>query len=289
MIELLAPAKINLFLHVVHRRDDGYHELVTRMQKVDLCDRLEISTTDKPGIDFRCSDKDLATPDNLVVTAARMFLKAAENFPFPGISIYLEKHIPVSAGLGGGSSDAGVVLSGLNRLLTTPFSSQELVEMAKAVGADVPFFAVDYTAVVAGGIGERMRPVDDIEGFWILLVNPGITISTRTVFENYALTTVAKNFKLASFRNNESDCFSVKQMHNDLEPVTVTECPVIEKIKESLMKAGAVSAMMSGSGPTTFGLFPTGEFTSEEIQRLVEQFSLVYGHRVYATRTYAGA
>jgi len=290
MIELSAPAKINLFLYVLSRREDGYHELVTRMQKIDLCDRIEISTTDTPGIQFKCDHKSLpAGNNNLAVIAARKFLKAAGLWPHRGIQIRLEKNIPIAAGLGGGSSDAGTVLKGLNTLIDTPFSPDQLVDIAKTIGADVPFFAVEHTAVVATGVGEYLSPVPDIEGFWILLVNPGISVSTRSVFENYALTTLSKNSKVSGFEYSGLSSFSPEQMHNDLETVTMSSHPVVETIKHSLIEAGAAAAMMSGSGPTLFGLFPLELFTASEINSLVDQFTIVYGRRVYATRTYAGA
>lgn len=290
MIEISAPAKINLFLYVLNRREDGYHELVTRMQKIDLCDRVEISPVETPGIQLSCDHKSLPEDNkNLAVIAARKFLKAAGPWPHRGIRIRLEKNIPIAAGLGGGSSDAGAVLKGLNSLIDNPLPSDQLIDIAKTIGADVPFFAVEHTAVVATGIGEYLSPVADIEGFWILLVNPGISVSTRSVFENYALTTLSKNSKVTSFEYSGLSSFSPEQMHNDLEPVTLSSHPVIDTIKHSLIEAGAAAAMMSGSGPTLFGLFPIETFTASEISKLVDQFILVYGPRVYATRTYAGA
>ncbi|MEE4166419.1 MAG: 4-(cytidine 5'-diphospho)-2-C-methyl-D-erythritol kinase [Desulfocapsaceae bacterium] len=290
MIELLAPAKINLFLSILGRREDGYHELVTRMQKIDLCDHLNISTRRSPGIHLSCSDKTLASgKNNLVVIAAEKFLKAAGLIFEYGLDIHLEKRIPVAAGLGGGSSDAGAVLKGLNTLFKTPLSAEQLVEIATTIGADVPFFTVDYPSAIASGIGERLSAAPDIEGFWIILVNPGIPVSTRAIFENYTLTTVPKNSKVPSFQKRRLTDFSVGQMHNDLEPVAILSQPVIETIKLSLLENGAVAAMMSGSGPTVFGLFPTEQYTEPEINTLVDRFTMVYGRRVYAARPFAGA
>ena len=290
MIELSAPAKINLFLHVVGRREDGYHELVTRMQKIDLCDKLIIRTVDRAGVKLSCSVKDLPADDNnLAVIAAQRFLEAAGLQSLHGLRIHLEKNIPISAGLGGGSSDAGTVLKGLNALFHYPLTSKQLVDIAITIGADVPFFATDYNAVVATGVGECLAPVPDLEGFWILLINPGFSVSTRSIFENFALTTLSKNSKVASFGNNGLNSFSPEQMHNDLEPVTMSSHPVIETIKQSLIEAGAAAALMSGSGPTLFGLFSMEDFTDSNINKLADQFTVVYGSKVYAIRTYAGA
>ena len=289
MIELSAPAKVNLFLHVLGRREDGYHELVSRMQKVDLCDTLRISRRTSPGVAFFCSDKRLPTGNsNLAVLAATTYLHAAGFGSRCGLEIRLEKRIPVAAGLGGGSSDAGAVLRGLNTLFNNALPAEQLVALGGTLGADVPFFTVDYTAAVARGIGERLSAAADIEGFWILLVNPGISVSTRTVFENYALTTLSKNSTLPSFDESGLDRFCCAQMHNDLEAVTMASHPVIGTIKHSLIEDGATAAMMSGSGPTVFGLFSTERFTARQIDTLVDKFALAYGQHVYATRTYTG-
>jgi len=289
VIELSAPAKINLYLHVLRRREDGYHELVTRMQKIALCDRLLIDCHGGSGVDFRCKDMVLpAHMSNLAEIAAEKFLEAAR-LEHRGVRIVLEKNIPVSAGLGGGSSDAGSVLKGLNQLFGNPLSPAALMDLAKSIGADVPFFTVADKAVIARGIGERLSAVPDVKGFQILLVNPGFSVSTRAVFENFALTMVTKNSKLPSSRITGLDIFSLEQMHNDLEAVTMSSHSEIKAIKQSLIDAGAAAAMMSGSGPTVFGLFSTKAFTAQKMKDLEDQFKLVYGPRVYATHTYAGA
>jgi len=289
MIELSAPAKVNLFLHVLGRREDGYHELVTRMQKIDLCDTLHVSRRTSPGVAFSCSDKRLPTgTGNLAVLAAHTYLDAAGVDGRCGLEIRLQKRIPVAAGLGGGSSDAGAVLRGLNVLFDNALGAEQLIELGGTIGADVPFFTVACTAAIARGIGERLSPAADIEGFWILLVNPGISVSTRIVFENYALTTLSKNSTLPSFDKSGLDRFSCDQMHNDLEAVTMARHPVIGTIKHSLIENGAAAAMMSGSGPTVFGLFSTERFTARQIETLVDTFALAYGQHVYATRTYTG-
>jgi len=290
MVKRCAPAKVNLSLHIVGRREDGYHELFTRMQKIDLCDWLFVEYRSEPGIDFSCSDPELPVDTgNLAVAAATAFLKAVEHSERKGLSIRLEKNIPVAAGLGGGSSDAGTLLQTLNELYDYPCSREQLITLAQGLGADVPFFAVPDTAVIAEGIGERLTTVPDAHGYWLLLINPAIKVSTRWVFENYALTTNVKNSTLTGFRNTDTSDFSPAQMHNDLEQVTMSRYPVINSIKDSLCESGAVAAMMSGSGPTVFGLFPGRQADEKEKYRLVEQFSTLYGCRVFATRIYAGA
>ena len=287
-ITLQAPAKINLYLHVVGRRPDGYHELVTRMQKLDLCDRLDLSIDDIPGIRFTCDDPDLPTGDeNLAVRAARLLFDRTGLHDKFGATIHLEKKIPAAAGLGGGSSDAGTVLKGLNRLLGEPCSERELLNLAVGLGADVPFFTIDAGNVIATGIGEKMRLVASIDEYRVLLVNPGISVPTRWVFENLALTKNQKNSKLEGFLNT-GDSFTLDQMHNDLEFTTVSRYPVVAEIRRMLLEQGADAAMMSGSGATVFGLFNTEGCSEERENCLVRRFSSVYGKRVYATRSYAG-
>lgn len=287
-ITLQAPAKINLYLRVLGRRADGYHELVTRMQKLDLCDRIEMTVDETPGIRFTCDAPDLPVgDDNLAARAARCLLESAALLESVGVTIHLEKNIPAAAGLGGGSSDAGTVLKGLNRLLGDVCSERELLKLAVGLGADVPFFTIDAGSVVATGIGEKMKPAAAIEGYRVLLVNPGISVPTRWVFENLALTKKEKNSKLTGFLDT-GDSFALDQMHNDLESTTVSRYPVVAEIKRQLLEQGADAAMMSGSGATVFGLFNTGDYSEEKELRLIRRFTSVYGRRVFAARPYAG-
>jgi len=290
MIRLSAPAKVNLDLHVIGRRDDGYHDLVTRMQKLDLCDRISLELTDEPGIRFSCDDPDLPGGEgNLAVRAARAFLTAAGMEGRQGVEIGLAKAIPVAAGLGGGSSDAGTVLRGLNDLFGRPLSTDPLIEMACSLGADVPFFVVPYAAAEARGIGEKLQRMESVEGYWFLLVNPGFAVSTKWVFENYALTTGVKNSRLRGSLTGDNGVFCPALMHNDLEQVTMARYPVVTELKKAMLAAGAVNAMMSGSGPTVFGLFDQAAFSERQLYEVVERFSVVYGSRVYLTRANTGA
>ena len=285
----LAPAKINLSLHVLRQRPDGYHDLATRMQKIDLCDRVCVKLSMQPGVRLTCSHQSLASDSNLVCIAANRFLDHVADFPAPGVEITLEKNIPVAAGLGGGSSDAGTTLLALNELASSPLSEEELIKMAVLIGADVPFFVVKHRAVHATGIGDVMEPVADLEGYWIVLINPGFSVSTRSIFENYALTRGKKNSKLASFQNYDGDRFNLDHLHNDLEPITASIHPEIEKMKSALIEIGATAALMSGSGPTTFGLFAMTDFADGLIQETVTNLIRTFGREVYATRVIDGA
>lgn len=264
---LSAPAKINLQLRIVGRREDGYHLLSTLMQKIDLVD--EVTLRPGEGIVLRCPDSDLPDDEtNLAWRAAELFRQTmGARLPVTfGVEITLKKNIPVAAGLGGGSSDAAAVLLGLDRLFGTACNREELIDMGVRLGADVPFFVVPEAAAWASGIGEVLEPAPVLDETLILLVNPGFSVSTRWAFETFALTAPKNIFNLTSSQN-ESQPQPVENLHffggweggdlvNDLETVTITKYPEIQTIKERLVRGGAVGAMMSGSGATVFGVFP---------------------------------
>jgi len=252
---LQAPAKVNLSLRVLGRRSDGYHDLDTVMQKLDLCDLVTLGVTDKPGVVLHCPDSDLPEDrSNIVWRAAEAFL-AASGCEKVGVDITLQKRIPIAAGLGGGSSDAGTVLTGLNSLLKTGFSATELITLARPLGADVPFFVTDYGAVRAQGIGDRMIAVQSLKDCTVVLANPGFSVSTRWVFEKYALTMEDKDSKLSDSQK-KFDHVLAYAGNNDLERISIPFYPEIEALKQKLVHAGASSVLMSGSGPTVFGIFP---------------------------------
>lgn len=267
-LTLHAPAKINLFLRVKGRRPDGYHLLDTLMQKISLCDELEI-TLATDTMDLECCGESVPTSkENLVLRAAEFFLRATrgrrkrrEN----GVSIRLTKRIPVAAGLGGGSSDAAATLRGLNELHGFPCSAKELAGLGLQLGADVPFFLAQTGAARATGIGEVLEPVDSLRNLSILLVNPGFPISTRWAYQTFALTNREEFSSLLPFKEDTMRPLSLNchdkampllsTMVNDLERVSLARFPEIDRIKALLLQNGAVKALMSGSGPTVFGLF----------------------------------
>jgi 4-diphosphocytidyl-2-C-methyl-D-erythritol kinase len=283
---LQAPAKINLFLHVLDRRPDGYHDLETWMQKIDLFDIIVLEVGRGCSIDFTCSNSEIpGGEDNLAVKAAMAFCSSLGLPQVPGIRISLEKKIPVAAGLGGGSSDAGAVLRGLNQLFDWPFTDRKLIHIGRSLGADVPFFSVGHDAVIASGIGDRMYPVTPLNDCTFILVNPGFFVSTRWVFENLSLTRTGKKYNLSCFRKRQGDSLSLAEMHNDLEESTGARYPEIEDMKRLLSELGASGVLMSGSGPTVFGVFPDsgkpGRFCFDTIRNgLRRQF----GNGVFVAR-----
>lgn len=253
---VLAPAKLNLRLKVTGRRPDGYHELVSVMVPVTLRDEIFLGTG-PAGI--RLNTLGIPVPqgeDNLVFRAARAFflrtrLKTA-------VSISLVKNIPVAAGLGGGSSDAAATLVGLNDLCHRPLSGDELAELALGLGADVPFFLVGGPCL-ATGIGEVLTPLPDWPSRWYVIVTPPFQVSTAWVYRNYKLKlTLDKDLPIVRL-SKKGNFRLIDILENDLEAITAREYPVIETIKALLMDAGAEGALMTGSGPSVFGIFETEE------------------------------
>ena len=285
-LHLKAPAKINLILRVLSQRTDGYHELASWMQKIGLHDEITVRLTDSPGISLSCSGIDVpADRGNLIWQAAEAFFRRCELDHFTGLSIHLHKSIPVAAGLGGGSSDAGTLLQGLNSHLGAGLAEDELVDLGKRLGADVPFFVSESESVLATGIGERLLPVSPLRNCFFLLVNPGFSVSTREIFTNFALTNIDKNSTVAGFHTLQPEDLQLTALANDLEKTSITLYPVIAKIKKDLQVLGADAVLMSGSGPTVFGVFAESQQHSEDhFERMMARLRRDYGEQVYLTK-----
>ena len=250
-LTLQAPAKVNYRLDVIRRRPDGYHDLRMVMQRVNLCDTITITLTETPDITVTCGRKGVPDgPGNIAWKAARAMLDLSDCGV--GADIEITKNIPVAAGMGGGSSDAATVLMGMNELLGLGLPEHRLMEIGVTLGADVPFFIFRKTAL-AEGIGEELTPMPAMPGVWVLLVNPGVHVSTAWVYRSLQLTNQSGLDKLPELYRNIEDICSI--FSNDLEAVTIPAHPVIAEIKETMLREGAAGAMMSGSGPTVFGLF----------------------------------
>jgi 4-diphosphocytidyl-2-C-methyl-D-erythritol kinase len=250
-LTMTAPAKINYLLDVIGKRPDGYHDLRMIMQRVNLCDEITLTLTNTPDINVICNSKGAPDgADNIAWKAARAVIDRAKCST--GVNIEIIKNIPVAAGLGGGSSDAASVLMGMNELLQLGLTEQELMEIGCTLGADVPFFIFKKTAL-AEGIGEKLTPLPKMPKCWILLINPGVHVSTAWVYRSLQLTSRGKLNRLPEFFESIEQVVSI--LSNDLESVTISAFPVIADIKTRLMDMGAVGSMMSGSGPTTFGIF----------------------------------
>ncbi len=264
VLEIHTPAKINLCLEIIGKRPDGYHDLRTVMQKVKLFDRIvlkKIST----GICLTCPGSDLPEDNsNLAFKAASAFFN--QTGVKSGVSIKLHKNIPVAAGLGGGSSDAAAVLTGLDELFGTEMEQEAMLKLAGSLGADVPFFIVKHPAVLATGIGDKFEIVSPINNCQIVLVNPGLHVSTKWVYDNFALTSEGNTYMLSGYLKSKVNHSSkglylpfknitVPAFLNDLEAVTIKKYNQLHDIKVQMLQQGAIETMMSGSGPTVFGLF----------------------------------
>ncbi|MEA3547335.1 MAG: 4-(cytidine 5'-diphospho)-2-C-methyl-D-erythritol kinase [Thermodesulfobacteriota bacterium] len=270
-----APAKVNFFLAVKSKRPDGYHEIETWMQKLEMADTIKLQVSEA-GISLCCPGSDLpVNSDNLAWQAAALFLE--ETKIKNGIEIELIKKIPVAAGLGGGSSDGAAVLKGMNTLFSAGLPQQKLMEMAYSLGADVPFFIADPSAAWATGIGEKLAEAELRDQCWLVLVNPGFSVSTKWVYQNFALTTEDNPDildRLLLYRNLCQNLF------NDLESVTLKKYPEVATIKKKFLNCGADAVLMSGSGPTVFGIFQD-EKTAQEC---VTYFRPYFDKNVFLTR-----
>ena len=271
-MRLRAYAKVNLGLDVLRRREDGYHEVKMVMQTVGIYDSIHLKKLKSPGI--RVATNLFYLPDNennLVYKAAKLLI---DEFGLPGgIFIDLQKRIPVAAGMAGGSSDAAAVLYGMNRMYHLKLSKKELMQRGVKLGADVPYCIMRGTAL-AEGIGERFSPLPPVPNCHVLVAKPPVSVSTKFVYENLKLDGSLKHpdvdLVIEGIRGGDLHKVA-SHMGNVLESVTVPHYPVIAQIKEDMMQAGALQAMMSGSGPTVFALFEDEGLAKQAYQKLLEK------------------
>lgn len=271
-MNLKALAKINLSLDVVRRREDGYHEVRMIMQTINLYDKISIKKSATPGIQMTTNSSFLPTDENnLVYKAAKLLM---EEFKIEeGVEIHLQKFIPVAAGMAGGSSDAAAVLYGVNKLFNLKLSKKALMERGVKIGADVPYCIMRGTAL-AEGIGEKLTPLNPAPQCFVLIAKPNISVSTKFVYDNLHANELKEHPDIDGMIDaiNEKNLSAVaEKMGNVLETVTIKEYPVIEEIKDIMKEQGAINAMMSGSGPTVFGLFETKEKAEEAYSALKDK------------------
>ena len=283
-ISLKALAKINLGLDVVRRREDGYHEVRMIMQTIQLYDRLDIKRTQEPGIQIQTNLSFLpVNENNLIYKAAKLLM---DEFSITdGVSVKLDKRLPVAAGMAGGSTDAAAMLIGVNRLFSLGLTKRQLMERGVQIGADVPYCIMRGTAL-AEGIGEALSPLPPMVKCPVLIAKPSISVSTKFVYQNLKLddTTIHPDI------DRLIDDIKAKNLHdiaahmgNVLETVTIPNYPVIDEIKKHMLSNGALGAMMSGSGPTVFGLFDN-EDTAKKAYKAMRSSHLA--RQVYLTSVY---
>lgn len=275
MLELLAPAKINLSLDITGIYFDGYHEVEMIMQTIALTDRLVFRARKSGIFVFYAPDLIPASPDDLVYQAALLLQKYTGCKM--GVYILLEKHIPVAAGLAGGSADAAATLKGLNQLWNLGLTKAECLRLGERLGADVPFCLTGGT-VLARGKGEQLTILPSLPEWGVLLVNPFFSVSTARIYREYdqrKLKGVFPNTRALVKAIKQKDLKGVANLLNNvLEPVTTSFYPEITEIRRALSKAGALGTVMSGSGPTVFGLYPDKEAAQFAAARFIRQNNL---------------
>lgn len=262
-LSVKANAKINLNLKIVGKRADGYHLLETVMQSVDLCDSLTFEKTDS-GITLNCDNPLLQNSDNLVYTASNAFFKTAK--VQGGVTINLQKNIPVKSGLGGGSADAAATLLALNYLYGNPLKTAEIKEIAATLGADVPFFTEGGT-VLCEGIGEKTTPLAYIGNYYCLLVTCGEKSSTKSMYEQ-----VDKQIESGNIGRISTDNLLCKNAYNSFSDALDYK-DTVEDVISSLNNFGAIASGLSGSGPTVYGLFKNETEVSAANRFLSVEFS----------------
>lgn len=277
-LEKPSPAKVNLILNILRRRSDGFHELESVFHHVNVCDRLSFRRGGS-GLQLTCSIPELPTDSgNLVFRAATKFLETAKITE--GVSLHLEKQIPLAAGLGGGSGNAATALLGLNEIFGQPLSLPQLHEIAATLGSDVNFFLQTRPAL-ATGRGEQVESLENfaaLRGVWILLVHPGFGISTPWAYRELARFPAAVNGRpgrarqLATLLQTGDLTAASREFYNSLEAPALEKYPVLALYQEFFRANGAAATLMSGSGSATFALFPSQAVAEHALEGFKSQF-----------------
>ena len=288
-LSLKAYGKINLGLDVLRRREDGYHDVRMIMQTVGIFDRVDLIWKEEPGIQVETNLYYLPTNENnLVYKAAKLLM---DEFQVQeGLLIRLRKFIPVAAGMAGGSSDAAAVLFGVNKMFRLGLTTEELMERGVRIGADVPYCILRGTAL-SEGIGEVLTSLSPVPQCQVLVAKPGINVSTKFVYENLH----ANDLRPEQHPDIDGMIRAIKaqdlqgiadKLGNVLETVTVKEYPVIQEIKDKMLEFGAIGSLMSGSGPTVFGLFTNPKAAQQAYEELRYGESSGLAKQVYLTNFY---
>jgi 4-diphosphocytidyl-2-C-methyl-D-erythritol kinase len=285
LITILSPAKVNLFLKVVSKRPDGYHNIVSIVDIISLFDVIHIEET--PDNIVTVTDNKGVLPDGMANTMYRAIVTLKERFKIgSGVSIYIEKNIPIGSGLGGPSSNAATVLKELTKIWGIPIGETELYKIGGSVGADVPLFLYGKQCIMRG-IGDLISPIE-LPNLWYLIVYPNVSISTRKVYEDLkiVLTKKQNDIKLVAKFNNAREVSAI--LENDLERVGILLCPTIQNIKDRLIEAGAAGTLMSGSGSSVFGIFETEGGAKEASALLTGMGSIFIARSIKEGEGYGG-
>lgn len=256
-ITLKAFAKINLFLDILNKRPDGYHNIVTMFQRIALYDTIKVKKSSK-GISLSCNSSDIPSGKNNIVYKAAKIMKAEFGIK-SGLDISLRKRIPAAAGLGGGSSDAAAVIKAINLIFNLNLSARKLTTIAADIGADVPFFLTDESCAIGRGIGERLKVVSKVLNSYVLLVLPKLKISTKSIYAKVTLplTKAPSNVNIISrsLKFGKSCNLLGSLLFNRLEEVVFLSYPIVAEIKAIVSSTEPSGVLLSGSGPAVFGLF----------------------------------
>lgn len=252
-LKLQAPAKLNLFLRVLRKRPDGYHDLYSLFHKLKLHDELIFKKTSQEGIQILCSSKGFPCDETNLIAKAYRLLKAATGFR-GGLRVRVKKRIPIAGGMGGGSSDGAAALLALNRLFHLGLSQKKLAHFGCKLGADIPFFLTPAQSALVSGIGERVKPLPQKLSFHFLIVCFPKGLSTRRVYEALGLTVQKRGARIIPFSARDFDFSTVRNcLKNDLMPVSFSLYPQVKKVFNFIQKSN-ISALQTGSGPTLFAI-----------------------------------
>jgi len=284
---ITAPAKVNLYLKVLNRRNDGYHEIETIFEKISLFDEIDIEVS-RSGTRITCDDPSIPVASgSLMARAVRLFKeKSKTNDHF---QIKLKKNIPTGGGLGGGSSDAAAVLRGLNKITGERLSKAELCDIAPELGSDVSFFVNDVSFACGKGRGDIITELRVREKIWHVLVTPPFEILTKDIYSKLSSFGLTKDMGLdrmvTAFSKEKNIENAAKNLRNDLQPIALREFPLLKKVFRELKNAGAFGTLLSGSGSTVFGIFD-----KKNVKNAAEKLRLIFpkeeNWRIYIVSTY---
>ncbi|TJX12971.1 4-(cytidine 5'-diphospho)-2-C-methyl-D-erythritol kinase [Tissierella creatinini] len=273
-LHLKSYAKVNLSLEILYKRQDGYHEIDSIMQEIDLCDELVFSDN-KDGIRIGSNSEEIPLDSSNLVYKAWELMKEVSGI-YRGITIRIDKKIPVAAGLAGGSSNGAATLKAINQLWNLKLSEEELMKIGVRIGADVPFCIMGGTAR-ARGIGEKLTRLEPFKEKYILIANPGIRVSTAYAYSKVDLDGLRYDSRslMEAMKRNDLNGVSAG-LYNRLEKTIIAENPIIGHMKTMMKDNGALGALMSGSGSTVFGIFDDEEKMDYANRKLSENFTKVY-------------
>lgn len=288
-MKFTAPAKVNLYLDVIRKMEDGYHEIETLFEKISLVDHLYIELSEKPTC-ITCNDSRVPTgPGSLMYNVLEAFQK--ESVSTANFKVVLEKNIPVAAGLGGGSSDAATLLKGVNELTGYPLKNEALHKIGRAYGADIPFFLEDQAFGIGRGRGDIISSVASGAEIWHILINPPFEVSTRDVYEGLSPLSLTKkegvDRMFTTFLKEKNIKGMAENLHNDLQTVTLGKFPVLRQVFSALRDKGAKGVLLSGSGPTVFGVFDA-ERALQAKEELEKVFPKEQDWHIFVAHTYRG-